>query len=261
MRKPYIGVTDVASGAQAKRFLDHFVASGGQAIGRRLMIGVMMSRKTLWGRETKWAKVFPKNDDVAGIFIDHPLAMNTLHYVDYDDFGINDPLSFKKAITFGGLHLHAIQLDMVWPHPDSLLVLRKATGPDIEIILQIGGTAIDLMDGDDGLILKEFDHYVSSVDRVLFDWSMGTGKQMDGHRMATLVQRFAHCFPRTDITVAGGLGPYTLCLLDPVIKIAPNVSIDSQSRLRPTRNAMDPLDEDYVLKYIEESIIKFRPTR
>lgn len=77
--KPYIGVCDVASAEQARRLVD-LVPYG---FSHGVMIGVMMTYKTLNGIPCEWTDVFPKNEDVGAIFIADPRALNTIHYADY----------------------------------------------------------------------------------------------------------------------------------------------------------------------------------
>ena len=57
------------------------------------------------------------------------------------------------------------------------------------------------------------------------------------------------------IVAAGGLGPETMHLVDPIVKEFPDVSIDAQGRLRPSESALDPVDWNtagaYIIKALE----------
>ena len=50
--------------------------------------------------------------------------------------------------------------------------------------------------------------------------------------------------------MAGGLGPDTLHTIQPLIDEFPDLSIDAQSRLRPSGNAMNPIDWGMAKSYL-----------
>ena len=86
MHIPYISITDFTYYRQVQKML--FIAekfNNGKPDEKKckLGVGVMMSYKTLHGLDTKFSKVFPANEAIADIFINHSLAFNTLHYAFY----------------------------------------------------------------------------------------------------------------------------------------------------------------------------------
>src|SRR3989338_7862748 len=106
MKVPYVGITDFTTSKETLVMLDVFENHVGYFSPRRLMVGVMMSYKTLHDLPSQWTSVFPKNKNIAGIFVDHPLAMNTLHYADYD--GIDVLENLKQATRYGWPNMNAL---------------------------------------------------------------------------------------------------------------------------------------------------------
>lgn len=251
----YIGICDVPSAEKAKRALDFFsrlcLAS---ASDRKLMIGVMMSRKTITGIQSKWASVWPKKEEVASIFVDHPRAFNTLHYADYDDNTYFEHL--LEAVRWGGKNLHALQLDMVWPRFGMIRLLREIH-PDLKIVLQVNANALAQMDDKPIIVVQQLARYGDSVDYVLLDKSHGKGLGMDAEGLLPFAMAIAEDLPNMGIAVAGGLGPETMDLVIPIVREFPNVSIDAQGRLRPSGNAMDPIDWNMADKYLVEAVRVF----
>lgn len=252
---PYIGITDFMTREQTLASLSLFQSLSGGNIPHKLMIGVMMSYKTLRGLDTKWTKAFPTNAQIADIFVDNPLAFNTLHYADYTNTDVSR--SLRDAIGYGGADINALQLDMVWPEPDDIAQAVQASGKQISVILQIGQNAM-LEAGDSPTeVLKKLESYVDVIDGVLFDKSMGQGKVMDVNVLLGYVSAIYEHMPKLRVAVAGGLGPFTMDVVEPLISHYPDLSIDAQGRLRPSGSALDPIDWVLANKYLEEAVKHF----
>ena len=241
----YIGITDVPTAVAARRFGDCMP----NWVDAKVMIGVMMSEKTLNQKPTKWAKVFPPKESIAEIFTDHARVLNTLHYADYD--GVSKVQDLLRAVSYSGPHLHALQLDMIWP--DAKLVFEfKEHHPNIGIVLQVSKVAMKRLPNI-GAVFRKILDYGDSIDTILIDMSMGTGKPMSTKLMRERVSILSSAFPALGIAVAGGLGPFTLNLVEPLLADRhPIISVDAQGRLRPSGNSKDPLDleiaEEYLLR-------------
>jgi hypothetical protein len=251
---PYIGITDFMTEAQSRTALDLFEQLGGPRGGRKLMVGVMMSYKTLNGLPTKWTAAFPWNEDVAGIFVRHPAAYNTLHYADYDGVDVGENLALAAA--FGGPDLDAIQLDMVWPDPDVVRRFRDVH-PAIEIVLQANAVALGQVGNDPAKFIAMIDDYGPCLDHVLLDKSMGRGLGLDAQALLPFARALAEKRPDLGIAAAGGLGPDTLGLVEPLVREFPRISIDAQSKLRPSGSALDPIDWMMARQYLERAIDMF----
>lgn len=248
----YIGITDFMNFEQVKQMLEMFNFCISKGSNIKLHVGVMMSRKTLLGLETKWSKAFPPKESIAEIFSSDQVY-NCLHYADYDkdpDFAEHLAL----ALSYGGKNLSAVQLDMVWPDPLMLKSALEIYGQDIEVILQVGKNAIEEAENNPIEITRRIECYDGLIHRVLLDKSMGKGLGMDAQALIPFASEIKNRFPDLGIVVAGGLGPYSMHLAEPFIEKFPDASIDAQGRLRPSGNALDPIDWGMAGKYIVRAI-------
>ncbi|OGD61062.1 hypothetical protein A3A71_02385 [Candidatus Berkelbacteria bacterium RIFCSPLOWO2_01_FULL_50_28] len=237
---PYIGITDFTTIGQVREMIKLFRSNQLSGLNRMLHVGVMMSYKTLHGIPSKWQAAFPAKENIAAIF-GPSMAYNCLHYADYD----NNPdlwKSLDKAISFGGLYIDALQLDMVWPDPGQVANGVDLCRKPIEVILQIGKNALDEVDNDPRAVVGKLADYEGVIHRVLLDKSMGKGLGMDAGALIPFARAIRERFPTLGIGAAGGLGPETIHLVEPLVREFPDLSIDAQGRLRPSGNALDPID-------------------
>lgn len=249
---PYIGITDFMNFQQVQQMLEIFNFYISKDSKIKLHVGVMMSRKTLLGLETKWSKAFPPKESIAEIFSSDKVY-NCLHYADYD----NDPdfaehLAF--ALSYGGKNLNAIQLDMVWPDPRMLKKALEIYGRDIEVVLQVGKDAIEDADNNPIEVTRRLESYEGIIHRVLLDKSMGRGLGMDAQALIPFASEIKNRFSDLGIVVAGGLGPYSMHLAEPFIEKFPDASIDAQGKLRVSGNALDPIDWGMAGEYLVRAI-------
>ena len=249
---PYIGITDFMTREQTLEMLDFYQKLTNGKIPHKLMIGVMMSYKTLHKQETKWTNAFPRSADVMTIFADHPLAFNTLHYADYTNTDVFNSLA--QAIFYGGVLIDALQLDMVWPEPSDVFNAVHASRKSIAVILQVGKNALAEAKDSPEEVIERLKDYLDVIDGVLLDKSMGKGKTMDTNVLLPFVEAIYEKLPQLRVAVAGGLGPFTMPVAEPIISRYNNVSIDAQGRLRPSGNALDPIDWDLARKYLNEAV-------
>lgn len=244
--RPYIGITDICSAEQGTALVDVLRSTYRPFWTPRLGVGIMMSYKTLNGIDTKWAKAFPKNEDIESIWPADPDVYNVLHYADYD----GNPLlpNLQKAMRYAP-SCDAIQLDMVWPNPHDVLEFRMSY-PDTAVFLQVSDPALTRCSRYVAKAAAYVAMYQDALDVALLDMSMGTGKSLDEDLLGSLVDALFEECPGLSLAVAGGLGPDTLHLADSLFKKDPQLSIDAQSRLRPSGNALDPLDMGYCERYL-----------
>lgn len=250
---PYIGITDFMNFGQVQDMLKVFAAHLPKGSSRRLHVGVMMSRKTLRGIPTRWQNVFPPNEKIAEIF-SATNAYNCLHYADSD----HDPelgKNLTQAVVFyGGVLIHALQLDLTWPDPVQVACGVNDTCKNIEVILQIGRRAFDQVGNDPQILVQKLAGYEGIINRVLLDKSMGQGLGMDAISLIPFAQAIREAFPTLGIGAAGGLGPETIRLVEPLARSFPDLSIDAQGRLRPSGNALDPIDWNMAGNYLIKAI-------
>src|SRR3989344_4760884 len=201
-----------------------------QGSQRLLHVGVMMSYKTLHGIETKWSKAFPAKEAIVDIFTSDDVY-NCLHYADYDhksDLGN----TLARAISHGGIGINAMQLDMIWPDPGQVAHGVHTSRRHIEVILQVGKNAIEEANDDPRVVVQRLEDYEGVIHRVLLDKSMGRGLGMDATALLPFARALKERFPDLGLTVAGGLGPNTMYLVEPLVSEFPDLSIDAQGKLR-----------------------------
>ena len=196
----------------------------------------------------------PTNDRIASIFIDHPAVFNTLHYVDFEGRDVLESLT--KVTHLAGPRMHALQLDMVWPDPEALKAYRAAF-PNVQTILQINPPALDKLENLQGAFVEKVGSYQGLVDFVSLDKSMGRGIGLDANFLRPLLKEIREHYPQFNLAVAGGLGPDTLGLVEPLVREFTGLSIDAQGRLRPSGSTLDPVDWSLARAYLEKSLDLF----
>ncbi len=252
--KPYIGITDFENADQATKMAKVLTESSGVIRDRLLMVGIMMSRKTLNGLPTKWADVWPDKDELSSIFIDHYNVLNTLHYADYD--GIDVLANLIRATGFGGFDLDAVQLDMIWPPVEDIMIFSDAR-QDLRVILQINGRSLEQAGDDPAEVVRRLEEYSGALDCVLLDKSMGRGLGMDAQALLPYLRALRDAMPDLHLAVAGGLGPDTLQLVEPIVDEFPDISIDAQGQLRKSGDSRDPIDWHRARLYIQRAMQMF----
>lgn len=227
---PYVGITKFTQFSQVRAMRRVFARYAATPATRALHVGAMMSYKTLHGIPSKWTNVFPDKENIADIFASaDPKIYNCLHFADYD--GLTDFKVLCQAITCGGIHLKALQLDMIWPDPGWIWLGTHASRRPLEVILQIGRRAFyEAGDCPEGVVEK-LEDYEDVVHRILLDRSGGEGIGMDARRLLPFARAIRKRFPRFGLVVAGGLGPDTMDLAKPLIEEFPDISIDAQGKL------------------------------
>lgn len=239
MNVPYISITDFTNLREVVKMLSVFKEAGGQEIGRRLGVGIMMSYKTLRELPTPFSAIFPKKEGIAGIFTDDPLVFNVIHYADYKDRDVLN--SLKEAVKWGGKNLHAIQLDMTWPDPMAIMELCRIFS-HVKIILQIGRMAFRQIGENPSSLLTRLEEYGDAINYVLLDKSMGEGKELSPEFLIPFMDFLVEHRPDLGLAVAGGLGPNSAHLISPLASRYCDLSTDAQGGLRPSRSYFDPID-------------------
>ncbi|USN87542.1 MAG: hypothetical protein H6779_03975 [Candidatus Nomurabacteria bacterium] len=143
---------------------------------------------------------------------------------------------------------------MVWPNPEDIANAIKVSGKQLEVILQVGKSAIEQAKDNPQEIVSRIRDYAGIIHHVLLDKSMGKGLGMDAVGLMPFAQAISREFPDLGIVAAGGLGPESIGLVEPLVKEFPNISIDAQGRLRPSGSALDPVDWDMAEKYLIEAL-------
>lgn len=244
MNKPYIGVTGFMSRAEVDAVLTAIPAGA----ERMLMIGVLVSSKTMRGIPNKWPNRYPSVDQIAGIFPNHPLALNLVHFNTKDP---NELLSQMLEVTkLAGENFHGFQLNIKWPDPH-ILWKYKERYPEKIIVLQCGETALEEFHWDPIVLASVVSvNYESYCEYVLIDPSGGLGKALNPHKGLEYLQQLNARTDKMGFGIAGGLSPTTLeDLMGPIAKVYPNTSIDAEGRLRDSNDNLDvAVAKDFVSK-------------
>jgi hypothetical protein len=255
--RPYIGITDFTSFGQVTQMLEVFQKHKKPGSLRMLHVGVMMSYKTLNDIETRWSKAFPPKEEIDQIF--YGLSEQAkkevyycLHYADYDH--VTKFTDLARGLEFAGPFVHAIQLDMPWPEPGMVASGIHTSRRQIEVILQVGKKAIEEANNDPAEVVRRLEDYESIIHRVLLDKSMGRGLGMDAASLAQFALAIKQRFPHLGLGFAGGLGPDSLHLLQTLPEMFPDLSIDAQGKLRPSGNALDPIDWSMASTYLAKAL-------
>lgn len=242
---PYVGVTGFMSRIEVNQAL----AMVPQESTRRLMVGVLVSSKTLAGQQNKWPGRYPKRAAIASIFVNDPRALNLVHYnTEYTETLFSQLIAIT---TIAGHSLHGFQLNIAWP-PISQLEDYWKVFPEKFLVLQIGSKAIAQVES-----IERFTElvgaYLPMINAILIDSSGGKGKPLDPIKGAEHLSAVAH-YPTLGLGIAGGLGPTTLHLLDPLIQEFPDISIDAEGKLR-TPQSKDALRVEAMQAYLEKAFL------
>lgn len=241
---PYIGCTDFRSLAQVLAVQNHIDTSL-----RRLHVGVMCSYKTVNGLPSQWTDVWPSSKHIHEIFdnvVYGAKPFNVIHYADYDaQTTISD---LKKAMDRCGPNVHGIQLDMIWPNVDMVHEFRELFH-STEIILQVSSKAMDV----NPFWMKTLEVYKPSIDYVLLDAGMGKGTTFYLEEFESAIYATRANFREDQIAIAGGLGPlnHQTRKAAQLLEKFPQLSVDAQSKLRPSESSKDPLDTVYAAMYAQ----------
>ncbi|MBI5153573.1 MAG: hypothetical protein HZA36_03905 [Parcubacteria group bacterium] len=235
----YSGVCDVYSPEEARAMAGE-LRKERKNPDRKVMIGVMTHPLALHPDRgigipecDGVREVFPTRENLAGGFIDDPDVLNTVHYADL--YGPNKGKdifeNLELVVTYGDEYLHAIQIDVTWPNPNEIKKFKEKN-KNIAIILQVGKFALKEVGGDHREVANRLREYGDSIDYALLDMSMGQGKGMETEGLLPLLRTIRKELPGLGLAVAGGLGPDSVDLLEPIAREFPDVSIDAQGNVK-----------------------------
>lgn len=253
----YIGFTDPRTEEDVRRAL----AAIPPLTNIKLHVGLMGGPPQI---ANLFKNVWLPMDQIHQPFIDHPQVMNTFHYA---DLGKEIPAIFHTYVQACGQHLHAIQFDMVWPLPYNLMIAlseaedsykeKYGVPKSFEVILQVGKLAFKEINHDVDSLITRLLQYGRSITHVLLDCSCGMGEPLDAHKLLLYIEEIRTRLPQLGIAVAGGLGPDTIDLLEPILRKYGQsnrpkdkfISCDAQGKLRHSGKSTDPIDIDRVVAY------------
>ena len=235
---PYIGVTGFSRPEEISAALRAFPQNG----NRKLMVGVLATWKSLRNipMKPKWAKQTPNPITIASLFPEDEHVVNLVHFSTEAGQESSAFLDMIKIHGLAGPNFYGFQLNIAWPDVRLLESYRRAVGFGSRIVLQIGARAVEMVGGEPRRVADMLHNYVLEIDDVLLDPSGGLGKPFDTERAREFLSAIAERGWNLGLGVAGGLGPDSLDLVEPLVAEFPNLSIDAQGRLRNAENDLDP---------------------
>lgn len=242
---PYIGITGFTKPEEVFSALQAFPNNG----NRKLMVGVLATYKSLRGipMKPKWAKQTPNPGAISGLFPNDERAVNLVHFSTEEGRESSVLADMLRIHELAGPNFHGFQLNVAWPEINQLNGYREVMGWDYRIVLQLGKTAMEAVGRTARGVVDTLYHYAGVVDDVLFDQSGGLGKPFHTERAREFLSAIAREGWGLGLVVAGGLGPGSLDLVEPLLAEFPNLSIDAQGRLRNAEHDLDPQAVDAYL--------------
>ncbi len=223
---PYVGVVGFRSRDEVGQALK-WVPPNDQ---RRLMIGVI-------------ANTWP----IADIFMEDDRVLNLIHFTTTSSKPLSDQLAHTTDI--GGPNLDGIQINMPWPFVRELHYHRRRH-PNHYMVLQIGKEALEQIDRSPDKLKDRLSLYAPYIDAVLLDMDprMGSyGALIYGYLEA------ANSIHGLQAGIAGGLGPWSLYMLDKLIADYTNLSIQAHELVL---NRSNKLDHEEMRIYLEDAFVK-----
>ncbi|MCA1595946.1 MAG: hypothetical protein LC772_05940, partial [Chloroflexi bacterium] len=236
--KPYIGITGVMTADEARFLADSSSRIPAHTRGEfDLMLGGLVSSKTLRGVPNKWPGRYPRIEDLSGVFLDRPGLLNLVHYATDE----RETLGMQLVLisSWAGPNCHGVQLNVAWPDARQVSNYRNSVTKncrrDVRVILQLGGRALQKIKEKKTPLSLALDPYVEreAITDILIDPSGGKGVPFEPERAKDLLAEVAEKHPQLGLGIAGGLCAETIGLLAPLVAFRERpLSIDAEGRLR-----------------------------
>jgi len=243
IRQQYIGITGFMSQAEVNSVLSSLPTDFGSFKNRKIMVGMLVSGKTIKGIPNKWPNRYPTPDAIPSIFVNDPRVINLVHYNTKEESPkeiINELCLIEDAC---GPYHHGFQLNMVWPKAQMISDWQQSGFERNKktIVLQCGGRAMAELNHSPKALAEKLKEYEGVVDYVLLDPSGGIGIPFDpAYALQCLDVIENENLPTIHLGIAGGLSPETLPnLLPPILEHFPKVCIDAEGRLRTKEDNLD----------------------
>ncbi len=245
---PYVGITGFMAKEEAGAVLQVWPENA----RRKLMIGVLVSWKTLNNLTNKWPSRYPKIEAVAEIFPDDPRALNLVHYNTKNNMSPCDELTVISGAA--GNSFDGFQLNIAWPDRAELASFR-AMNPNIFIVLQIGSRAFEGVGDSPSRLAQAVNFYAEIIDHVLLDQSGGVGRPMDIELLRPYLEEISEKSEgKIGLGIAGGMSAVFSQFedqLSALVQDFPDISVDAEGKLR---DKDDNLAIDEAIKFARESL-------
>ncbi|MGN6107740.1 MAG: hypothetical protein ACTHU0_21705 [Kofleriaceae bacterium] len=237
--QPYIGVSGFMTRAEVQAALGAF-----PDCGRKLMVGVLVSAKTLRGETNSYPRRYPRPEDIAGIFVDDPRCLNMVHFASDEP---PDVETLIRLVDVGGPCCHGVQFNVSWPRPDSILAMRTACYAgkrEPRLVFQVNDLTRPVR-----AWRAIAERYNGVVTDVLLDGSWGRGVTLKPWVVAAAAAAVRAGWRGVGLGVAGGLCAEALPSVARLLR--DGVSIDAEGRLRDDAPGGGNLDLGKVRAYLQ----------
>jgi|SRR3989338_5699234 len=247
-RQSYIGVTGFMKSSEVADTL----ALVPSRTTRWLMVGILVSSKTLVGHTNPWLpNRYPKRECINILTSStHPRAFNLIHYHTDEPSTLADQLAM--AVELSSPQLHGFQLNVRWPDPGQIKKFYQTVGANYHIVLQVGSGAFKDIDHSPAKLARKVAEYRDLIDYVLLDPSGGKGIPLNPEMLEQYIVQLDTTVHEIFYGVAGGLDFSNLDLIAPLAKHFPILSIDAEGKLR-TPQPRDQLEMGAVRRYIQSA--------
>jgi hypothetical protein len=242
---PYVGITGFMKRREIETLLENVDP---ELFGnrRQLMVGVLVSSKTLDGIPNKWTGSYPRIDEIQDIFLDSPYCCNLIHFSTDRPGQLGEDMI--KLAQIGGKNCHGIQLNVEWPNVSAIKYF-KSLNPQKRVVLQLKKAALEKAAWSlEGFKQNLYPYIEASgddikpIDDLLYDPSGGKGRfnWAPGEVIHFFEVLKAVIGQETGLGFAGGLCAERLPSYQFLIDEFKNIlSIDVQGAIRT------PLDQPY----------------
>ncbi|MDQ5955698.1 MAG: hypothetical protein QG621_702, partial [Patescibacteria group bacterium] len=169
---PYIGVTGVTTVVEANRILQ----SRPQYAKHNLMVGVLVSSRTLDPTFSTTPKRYAPLRMIPEIFQNHTGALNILHFYTDKKSAQHILNDLVYADGLAGKNCHGVQLNLPWPPVELVRLYKESTNGKV-VILQCGPEALRGVGSNGAALAEKLKPYQGLVDHVLIDPSGGQSKE------------------------------------------------------------------------------------
>ena len=286
MTRPYIGVSGLMSEGEsrevARLYREAWTATGREPT-HALMLGALVSAKTLGGASNKYPLRYPKIGDVGSVFqtcvncrstgvevftpfnstiadderlpcrrcSGGPPRFYRLNLVHYASDVPPDLQTLMHLDADAGPGCHGFQFNAAWPTPETLLKFTRTPWEPPRIVLQYGPRRLAEM-GAGASVAWALKPYAGLATDVLLDASGGEGRPIDAEAAAWPLSFLDKGW---GAGIAGGLCAEAL-EAQPVIgrMLGAGCSIDAEGRLRDGADGGGNLDMAKVGAYLRAAV-------
>jgi hypothetical protein len=252
---PYIGVTGITNISELEEALDCAREAGITRIGRRFMVGYLVTPDLLIGNPPKRRRFVPDMPQLLELTqaSTRAGALSVVHFETKDIPECEQNISelFRYLYTRGTCQ--TVQINGT-PDADDVRRIRKQF-PDLTLIYQI---RTELLAHGADAVAAELGKHQSAFKRFLIDPSCGHGRDMDIKESVAIARRIMGSLSAPSIGFAGGFcGENARSQVSALIKEfgTDSFSIDAEGKLR---NEHDALEMHKVRSYLNEAVKGFR---